>query len=279
METGDTGHDVTPAPFDLSGRVALVTGAGGGIGRATALLLARCGAAVVVNDLLEDAAEKVGAEITEIGGLALVAPADVSASTEVEQLRAAVVEAGFEIDLLVNNAGISQVRPLLECTEHDWDRHVDTMAKGVFLMIRAFAPGMIDRRFGRIVNLGSYVAQRNCTTKHFGPYSAAKFAVIGLTEVAAQELAPFVTVNAVGPGDVATEMMEKEWQEEGERRGLAPAAVKEEYRQRLLLGGFERPEDIAGAIAFLCSPLASQVTGSHLIISGGLPYKFTADHS
>jgi NAD(P)-dependent dehydrogenase (short-subunit alcohol dehydrogenase family) len=272
-------HAAASAPFDLSGHVALVTGAGRGIGRATALLLARCGAAVVVNDLHEDAAEKVAVEVAELGGRSLYVTADVARASEVDRLQATVADAGLQVDLLVNNAGISAFRPLLESSEDDWDSHLDVMAKGTFLMMRAFAPAMIERRFGRIVNLGSYVAQRNCTTKNFGPYCAAKYAVVGLTEVAAQEFAPYVTVNAVGPGDVATEMMEKEWQEEGELRGIAPAAVKEEYRRRLLLGEFERPEDIAGAIAFLCSPVASQITGSHLIISGGLPHKVSAVHT
>lgn len=127
--------------------------------------------------------------------------------------------------------------------------------------------------FGRIVNLGSYVAQPNCTTKYFGPYCAAKFAVVGLTQVAAQELAPHVTVNAVGPGDVATDMMELEWQQEGARRGADAAEVKDRYRRRLLLQEFEKPDDIAQAIAFLCSSQAGHITGSHLIVSGGLPYQ------
>jgi len=279
VETGETRQQAVPAPFDLRGRVALVTGAGRGIGRATALLLARCGAAVVVNDLVEGAAERVAAEVAGLGRTSLAAPADVSRPESVEALYGAVSAAHLDVDLLVNNAGISAYRPILECTEDDWDRHVDIMAKGTFLMIRAFAPGMVARRFGRIVNLGSYVAQGNCATKNFGPYCAAKYAVVGLTEVAAQELAPYVTVNAVGPGDVATEMMEHEWQQEADRRGLDVATVREEYRQRLLLGDFQRPDDIAGAIAFLCSPLASQITASHLIISGGLPYRFAGTHS
>jgi NAD(P)-dependent dehydrogenase (short-subunit alcohol dehydrogenase family) len=276
VETGNTGQGASSPPFDLRGHAALVTGAGRGIGRATAGLLARCGAVVVVNDVSEPDAERAAAEIASSGSSSLAAPADVSSASSVERLRELVVSAGIEIDLLVNNAGISAYRPILDCTEQDWDRHVDVMAKGTFLMIRAFAPGMVARRFGRIVNLGSYVAQPNCTTKNFGPYCAAKFAVVGLTEVAAQELAPHVTVNAVGPGDVATEMMQQEWQEEGRLRGMDPGAVRQQYRSRLLLGDFEQPGDIAGAIAFLCSPFASHITGSHFIVSGGLPHTLAA---
>lgn len=279
VETGNTGQPGSSPPFDLRGHAALVTGAGRGIGRATARLLARCGAAVVVNDASDLDAESAAAEIAASGVPSLAAPADVSSASNVERLRGTIATAGFEIDLLVNNAGVSAYRPILDCTEQDWDRHVDTMAKGTFLMIRAFAPGMVARRFGRIVNLGSYVAQPNCTTRNFGPYCAAKFAVVGLTEVAAQELAPHVTVNAIGPGDVATEMMQREWQQEGRLRGMDPGAVRQEYRSRLLLGDFEHPDDIAGAIAFLCSPFASHITGSHFIISGGLPHTLAATQS
>lgn len=255
--------------------MALVTGAARGIGRATAALLAECGATVVVADRDVVGAQQGAAAIVGAGGRAEGVGLDVGRAAEVTKVVEGVVARHDRVDFLVNNAGISLYRPILECSEEDWDAHLDSMAKGTFLMTRAVGPVMVAQRFGRIVNLGSYVAQLNCTTKYFGPYCAAKFAVVGLTQVAAQELAPHVTVNAVGPGDVATEMMEREWEQEGGRRGEAAAAVKDRYRRRLILGDFERPDDIAQAIAFLCSPLASHVTGSHLIVSGGLP--FTAD--
>ena len=257
---------------ELLGRRALVTGAGRGIGRAIALRLAGAGADVVVNDLDPVSAEATAEAIRSLGRRAATAPGDVSRSAAVEDLCSAAEAAFGGIDILVNNAGISLYRPILECSEEDWDRHVDIMAKATFLTMRRLAPSMIERGWGRVVNLGSYVAQVNCTTKYFGPYCAAKFAVVGLTQVAAQEFAPAVTVNAVGPGDVDTEMMAAEWELEGTRRGLPASAVKEEYRQRLILGRLEQPDDIAGAVAFLCSPAADQITGSHLIVSGGLPY-------
>jgi NAD(P)-dependent dehydrogenase (short-subunit alcohol dehydrogenase family) len=259
--------------IDLSGRRALVTGAGRGIGRGIALRLARAGADVVVNDVDPSTAARTAEELQAIGVRCATAASDLAKTDGVLSM-CEVAEAAYGgIDILVNNAGISLYKPILECTEEDWDRHVDIMAKATFLTMRRLAPAMIKRGWGRIVNLGSYVAQINCTTKYFGPYCAAKFAVVGLTQVAAQEFAPAVTVNAVGPGDVDTEMMAREWELEASRRDMAVAGVKEEYRQRLLLGRLEQPDDIAGAVLFLCSPAADQVTGSHLIVSGGLPYQ------
>lgn len=259
--------------YDLSDRVALVTGSGRGIGRGTALRLAREGADVIIVDLNEENARRTASEVQDLGRRSLAIAGDVSTRAGVDRIvEQALAEFG-RVDILVNNAGISRFKPILESTEEDWDQHVDIMAKGTFLLMQAFAPGMIERRWGRIVNLGSYVAQFNCTTKYFAPYCAAKFAIVGLTQVAAQEFAPYVTVNAVGPGDVATDMMEIEWQQEAAQRGITPAEVKEEYRKRLILQEFEGPDDIANAIAHLCSEQARHVTGAHHIVSGGLPYK------
>lgn len=256
----------------LEGRRALVTGAGRGIGRAIALRLADDGAAIAVNDLDARTARATAEAIRSVGGNAVEVAGDLRSTAAVHTVcDAAVAELGG-VDILVNNAGVSLYRAIVDCSEDDWDAHLDIMAKATFLTMRRLAPQMMERGWGRIVNLGSYVAQFNCTTKYFGPYCAAKFAIVGLTQVAAQEFAPSVTVNAVGPGDVETEMMEAEWVLEGDRRGIAAGEVKEEYRQRLILERLERPEDIAGAVAFLCSPAADQITASHLIVSGGLPY-------
>jgi meso-butanediol dehydrogenase/(S,S)-butanediol dehydrogenase/diacetyl reductase len=259
--------------IDLTGRRALVTGAGRGIGRGIALRLAGAGVDVAVNDLDPLTAAKTAADVAALGRRSVALPANLARTDEVHALCDGAVEALGGIDILVNNAGISLYRAIVDCTEEDWDNHVDIMAKATFLTMRRLAPAMMEQGWGRIVNLGSYVAQLNTVTKFFGPYCAAKFAIVGLTQVAAQEFAPHVTVNAIGPGDVATEMMELEWVQEGERRGVPAAEVKEEYRRRLILGEFEYPDDIAGGVLFLCSPLASHVTASHLIVGGGLPFK------
>jgi NAD(P)-dependent dehydrogenase (short-subunit alcohol dehydrogenase family) len=259
--------------IDLTGRRALVTGAGRGIGRGIALRLAGAGADVAVNDLDPATAERTRGEVEALGRRSASLPGDLSRTADVHAVCDGAVEALGGVDILVNNAGISLFRGIVDCTEEDWDAHLDIMAKATFLTMRRLAPGMMERGWGRIVNLGSYVAQLNTVTKFFGPYCAAKFAIVGLTQVAAQEFAPHVTVNAIGPGDVATEMMELEWVQEGERRGIPAADVKEEYRRRLILGEFEGPSDIAGGVLFLCSSLADHVTASQLIVSGGLPFK------
>jgi NAD(P)-dependent dehydrogenase (short-subunit alcohol dehydrogenase family) len=258
--------------ISLSGRVALVTGAGQSIGRGIALRLAKYGADIAVNDLNGETAENTAEQIRSFGRDAIAVQADVSKSKDVDRMVEQVVEHFSHIDILVNNAGISADKPILDCSEDLWDRHLDIMAKGTFLCMKKAAPYMLERKWGRIINLGSYVAQLNCFTKNFGPYCAAKGAIIGLTQVAAQEWAPHILVNAVGPGDVETNMMEKEWKEAGERAGVPAAQIKEKYRKRLLLERFEKPDDIARAVFFLCTPLAGQITGSHLIVGGGLPF-------
>lgn len=258
--------------YDFSDRVAVVTGSGRGIGRGTALRLAKEGADLVIIDLNKSNAESTANEIIAMGRKAISIVADVSSASDVGRIKKISFENFNRVDFLINNAGISRYKSILDSTEEDWDQHVDIMAKGTFLMMRAFAAEMMEQKFGRIINLGSYVAQLNCTTKYFGPYCAAKFGIIGLTQVAAQEFAPFVTVNAVGPGDVATDMMEVEWEQEAGLKNKTAVEVKEEYRVRLLLQEFEMPVDIANAIAHLCSDQARHVTGAHHIVSGGLPY-------
>jgi NAD(P)-dependent dehydrogenase (short-subunit alcohol dehydrogenase family) len=262
---------------DLTGKVALVTGAGQSIGKGIALRLAMHGAAVVINDLNEATAENTAREIRDMGCEGIAIQADVSQSKEVDRMVERAIRSFKHIDILVNNAGIAYNKPILECSEDDWDRHIDIMAKGTFLCMKKAAPYMLKNKWGRIVNLGSYVAQLNCYSKYYAPYCAAKAAIIGLTQVAAQEWAPHILVNAVGPGDVETDMMEKEWQQAGERLGVHASQVKEEYRKRLILKRFEKPEDIAKTAVFLCTALSDQITGSHLIVSGGLPFTFNPD--
>ena len=258
--------------LDLSGKKALVTGAGKSIGRAIALRLAHYGADVGVNDIDRGNADKTAMEIRELGRESRALVADVSKIKDIDSMFDNFIQHFGTIHILVNNAGIADNRPILDSSEDDWDRHLDVMAKGTFWCMKHAARHMLKQKWGRIVNLGSYVAQLNCNTMNYAPYCAAKSAIIGLTQVAAQEWAPHILVNAVGPGDVETAMMEREWQQAGERMGVPASQVKEEYRKRLILGTFQKPDDIAKAVVFLCSALADQITASHLIVSGGLPF-------
>ena len=259
--------------IDLTGKVALVTGAGQSIGQSIAIYLAKYGADVAVNDLNEKTANNTAQQILKSGQDSIVIPADVSQSGQVDRMVDRAIKHFKHIDILVNNAGIAYNRSIIDSTEEDWDQHLNIMAKGTFLCMKKVAPFMLKQKWGRIINLGSYVAQLNCNTKYYGPYCAAKGAIIGLTQVAAQEWAPHILVNAIGPGDVETAMMEKEWRQAGERMGVPAAKIKEEYRRRLILKRFEQPEDIAKAAVFLCTSLADHITASHLIVSGGLPFE------
>ena len=265
MDRGDS-------ELNLSHKVALVTGAGQSIGRGIALELAKHGASIAVNDINELTAEKTANEIKETGIEAISVVADVSKIEEVNNMVDSAMKHFNKIDILINNAGIAHNKPMLDYTEDLWDLHLNIIAKGTFLCMNKVAPIMLANKWGRIINIGSYLAQFNVYSKWYGPYCAAKAAVIALTQVAAQEWAPDILVNAVGPGDVETEMMEKEWQEAADRLDVPKEKVKEEYRSRLILRRFEKPSDISKVVLFLCSPLANQITGSHLIAGGGLPF-------
>lgn len=244
---------------DLSGRVAIVTGASRGIGRAIALELARRGATVVVNyHTNEAAAQEVVAEIQRAGGRALAVRADVSQFEEARRLVDTATEAFGQVDILVNNAGVTRDTLLLRMSEEDWDVVLDTNLKGAFNCIKAAARTMVRRRFGRIINITSVaglagnVGQAN--------YCAAKAGLIGLTKAVAKELGPRnITVNAVAPGFVETDMT-----------ASLPQDLKDMAIRMTPLGRAGTPEDIAKAVAFLASDEAAFITGQVLSVDGGM---------
>jgi 3-oxoacyl-[acyl-carrier protein] reductase len=245
---------MTPG-WGLEGRTALVTGAASGIGRATALRLAQAGAFVWINHLGQaDAAEGVVREIATAGGRAQAIEADVSDATAVQRMAGAV----GAVDVLVNNAGIIQEKPFLETTEDDWDRMLAVDLKAVFLVCRAFIPGMLSKGQGAIVNIASDLGILG--RERYAPYCAAKAGVIGLTKSLAREFAPqHIRVNAVAPGPVATAMvslehMSAEWVE------------KELAIPQHRLGA---PEEIADTVLFLASDLSRFYTGQVLGPNGG----------
>lgn len=243
----------------LSGQRALVTGASRGIGRAVALRLASEGASVALNyNSGQQEAEGVAAEITAAGGSAVTLQGNVADATQAEEFVAAAAEALGGLDILVNNAGITRDNLLMRLSEDDWDAVIDTNLKGAFLCTKAAIRPMLRQRSGRIVNMSSVVA----ITGNPGQanYTAAKAGLIGFTRTVAREVASRgITVNAIAPGFIATQMVDS-----------IPEDLQAQIRERIPLGAFGTPEDVAGCVAFLVSADAAYITGQVLSIDGGL---------
>ena len=239
--------------------MAIVTGAGRGIGSAIAIALAREGAKVVVNySRSADAAEAVVAQIVAAGGEAIAVQADVANSAQVEKLFAAATEHFGRVAILVNNAGITRDKLVLRMTEEDWDAVLDTNLKGAFLCCKAAAPLMLKQRTGAIVNVGSVVGKVGGAGQV--NYSASKAGLVGLTKSLAKELGSrSIRVNAVAPGFIESDMTE---------------VLKEEYRakitQQIPLGRIGSADEVARLVVFLCSDDAAYITGEVISIDGGL---------
>jgi meso-butanediol dehydrogenase / (S,S)-butanediol dehydrogenase / diacetyl reductase len=254
----------------LDEKTAVVTGAGTGIGRGIAMQLAQCGADIAVVDVNETSAQSTAEAIRGLGQKSLAVCTDVSSSTQVIVMVEKVLEVFGKIDILCNNAGISQVIKLVDMTEEDWDRMLDINIKGVFLCSKYIVPHMIAQGGGRIINTASYLGKMG--VRELSHYCASKFAVIGFTQSLAHELAPQgILVNAVGPGDVDTEMMAREWVWEAQTLGVTPEEAKQRCINKQMLGRLEKPADIAGMVAFLASDYASYISGETYNVSGGLP--------
>lgn len=253
----------------LPDKIAIVTGASKGIGRAIGLRLAKEGANVVIADVDKDEGEKVAQMIREMGRDCLAVKCDVSNVQEVEGMVEKTMQKLGRIDILVNNAGVSSMAAMVELEEKDWDFNMDINAKGQFLCSRAVAKHMIKQKSGRIINNASLAAKRGA--RFLAHYSASKFAVLGLTYTMAIELAPYnITVNAVCPGIVETDMIRREWKWEGDIRGMTPDEVRNEVLGEILLGRLCQPEDVAGAVAFLASKDADYLTGQSINVNGGM---------
>jgi len=244
--------------IDLSGKIALVTGGGQGLGQATARLLHEAGATVVVNYLDDDtgtARARAVQTVTPFGNRGLAVAADVRSRTDLQALMQQIQEHFGALDLLINNAAILRDRTLKNLSDDDWDAVMETNLSAVFRVCQSALP--LIRDGGRIVNLASISA----VIGFFGQanYAAAKAGIIGLTKVLSKELAGRgINVNAVAPGVVLTEMGQS-----------IPESARSRMLEQIPLQRFGNPAEIASTILFLCSPLSSYITGQTLHVNGG----------
>lgn len=246
------------------GRVALVTGGGSGIGSAICRHLAADGATVVVTDIDLTLAESVRASIPGSYALEL----DVTSEKSAESVAAEVERSVGPIEILVNNAGVSTMRPVWELTERDWDFNFDVNAKGVFIVTKAVIPAMMNRRHGSIINTASMAGKK--AVPLLAHYAASKWACIGFTKSCAVELGPYgIRVNCVCPGYVATSMQDRELEWEASARKMSIDEVRKEYIDKTPLGRLETADDVARLVAVLASDAAEFVTGAAIDVTGG----------
>lgn len=243
----------------LKDKVALVTGASRGIGKAIALALAENGAAVAVNySSSEASAVEVAELIRKNGGKAEIFKARVNVEAEVEEMFSAVEKSLGSVDILVNNAGITKDNLLMRMKTEEWDSVIDVNLKGAFLCTRRAVKGMMKNRYGKIINISSVVGFAG-NAGQFN-YSATKAGIIGMTKSAALECASRgIRVNAVAPGFIETDMT-----------ASLSDDVKAAYMEKIPLKSLGKPEDIANAVVYLASPLSDYMTGQTLHLNGGM---------
>ena len=255
--------------MELQGQVAIVTGAGRGIGRATALELARLGADIVIAELDAGGADKTAALVKDLGRRAVVVPTDVTKRTDLATMVERTRTAFGRIDVLVNNAGIYRAAVTLDVTEEHWDAIMTINAKAVFFATQAVLPVMIAQKSGSIVSLASMAGKIGSRTNL--PYNASKAAVISMTKsLALAHAADGIRVNCVCPGFVETDMWTMVAREQSALLNQTPEEFTRKRQESVPLGRMERPEDVAAVIGFLASPRAAYMTGQALSVDGGL---------
>ncbi|MDP6453601.1 MAG: SDR family NAD(P)-dependent oxidoreductase [SAR202 cluster bacterium] len=250
---------MTTSEAEFNDKIAIVTGAGRGMGRAVAHRLAAGGAKLVVNDVATDSAEGVASELRSLGAEAIAAPGDVSNSADVKDMVDAAIENFGALHILVNNAGILRPTAVIDIEEDEWDLVVSVNLRGTYLCSRAALPSMREAGWGRIVNFSS-TAGKNVSTVGGAHYTAAKAGILGFTRHLAKEEAGYgITVNSVCPGLIDTEMV---------RATIDPDLTKT-YAASFPIPRLGEPEEVAELVAFLASDRAAYITGASLDINGG----------
>ena len=247
--------------FDLTGKVALVTGARRGMGKSHALVLARQGAKVAVTDINQEECQLVADEIKAAGGEAAAFKMDVSSKAVVDAVFDSVIKQFGCLDILVNNAGIFAPKPALEITEEDWDKTININLKGEFLCAQRAAKEMAKNNWGRIINISSIASGQVGVGIEWGAhYTASKGGIIGMTETLAIELASLgINVNAIAPGAIDAPMLQS---------GAETEELKK-YTERIPLKRIGKPEEVSAAVIFLASEEASYITGTTIYVDGG----------
>jgi NAD(P)-dependent dehydrogenase (short-subunit alcohol dehydrogenase family) len=247
------------ADHPLDGRLAVVTGASKGLGKQMAAAMAQAGAAVALVARNRKLLEKVNSEIEHLGGKAHAFVADVREEADVARMAEQVLAEYGAPDILINNAGINLRKPLCEFTLEEWRRVIQTNLDSAFLCSRAFVPGMVEKKYGRVINIASimgHVALENRTA-----YCASKFGLLGITKALALELAPHgITVNGISPGPFATEMNTALTED---------PARNAQFVSKVPVGRWGKVEEIGPLVVFLCSDAAGFITGTDILIDGG----------
>lgn len=253
-------------------KVALITGAGRGIGKALALRLAKDGFNVVINDINKNDAQKVEEEVKRLGRKSLAIVADVSKKDEVYGMVSEVVQEFDRLDVMISNAGIAHVRKIHDITSEELEKMFETNVFGVFYCLQAASEQMIRQGGGKIINAASVAGRRGAA--NLSHYSGTKFAVVGFTQAAAQELAPHgITVNAYCPGIVDTDMWKEIDRGFGYYLNLKEGeAMEDSIRKKVSLGRAETPEDIEGIVSYLASDESNYMTGQSIVIDGGMVF-------
>ena len=254
----------------LDGAVAVVTGAGTGIGREISLRLAADGADVVLTGRSAGPMEEVAAEVRAVGGRASVVRMDLREPASIEAAAKAVQEEFGRVDVLVNNSGVGgPSAPLWEIDPEEWEDTFRVNVTGTFLVCRAFLPGMVERRSGSVVVIGSMTGKRPLVNRT--PYAASKTALIGLVRTLAFELGPHgIRVNLVSPGPVEGKRIQWVLEQQAKARGITFEQARDDFTSGSPLKRLVPPGDVADAVAYLASPRSASITGDDINVSAGL---------